>query len=292
MIAAADAAAASRNTSRGWTTVLSSDPTDRILMRITRCLVSSIDDAELLHRARRRIAAADTPPSDAASVSRGRSTTSAHQRATSELDGGNAPEPRGAADAGDAAQRARRPARVKPLKPAGVLDQPVRQFEGAATAQAASEHERRAARCHRALPARDAPASRAAGRGCDVLSSILNPSCASGAAVVLRASLSPRSSSPPRARLLPTRKWIRRRARSTPRVPRAPSAMRRVDSRPRPTRCSRRNEAVDQRDYRLALNHALESREQAQNAVRYGSRDTRHAPRCDVETLGRLRSTP
>jgi hypothetical protein len=38
------------------------------------------------------------------------------------------------------------------------------------------------------------------------------------------------------------------------------------------------NEAVDQRDYRLALNHALESREHAQNAARLAA-----------ETHGRLR---
>ncbi|HLG59478.1 MAG TPA: DUF4398 domain-containing protein [Vicinamibacterales bacterium] len=42
------------------------------------------------------------------------------------------------------------------------------------------------------------------------------------------------------------------------------------------------NEAVDQRDYRLALNHALESREQAQNAVRTAA-ETRVTLRGDVE---------
>ena len=41
-IAAAAAAAASRKTSRGWTTVVSSDPTDTSLIRSTRCFVSSI----------------------------------------------------------------------------------------------------------------------------------------------------------------------------------------------------------------------------------------------------------
>jgi hypothetical protein len=42
------------------------------------------------------------------------------------------------------------------------------------------------------------------------------------------------------------------------------------------------NDAVDQRDYRLALNHALESREQAQNAARVAA-DTRAKLRGDVE---------
>jgi len=42
------------------------------------------------------------------------------------------------------------------------------------------------------------------------------------------------------------------------------------------------NEAVEQRDYRLALNHALESREQAQNAARTAA-DTRATLRGDVE---------
>ena len=42
------------------------------------------------------------------------------------------------------------------------------------------------------------------------------------------------------------------------------------------------NEAVEQRDYRLALNHALESREQAQNAARTAA-DTRAKVRGDVE---------
>ena len=41
-MAAADAAAASRNTSRGWTIVVSSDPIDSTAVRIRRCFVSSI----------------------------------------------------------------------------------------------------------------------------------------------------------------------------------------------------------------------------------------------------------
>ena len=41
-MAAADAAAASRNTSRGCTMVVSSDPTDSTVVLIRRCLVSSI----------------------------------------------------------------------------------------------------------------------------------------------------------------------------------------------------------------------------------------------------------
>jgi uncharacterized protein DUF4398 len=42
------------------------------------------------------------------------------------------------------------------------------------------------------------------------------------------------------------------------------------------------NDAVEQRDYRLALNHALESREQAQNAARTAA-DTRARMRGDTE---------
>lgn len=42
------------------------------------------------------------------------------------------------------------------------------------------------------------------------------------------------------------------------------------------------NEAVDQRDYRLALNHALESREQAQNSARTAAA-SRARVRADVE---------
>ena len=42
------------------------------------------------------------------------------------------------------------------------------------------------------------------------------------------------------------------------------------------------NDAVEQRDYRLALNHALESREQAQNAARTAA-DTRARLRGDTE---------
>jgi hypothetical protein len=45
------------------------------------------------------------------------------------------------------------------------------------------------------------------------------------------------------------------------------------------TAMSQANEAVAQRDYRLALNHALESREHAQNAARDGA-----------ETQGRIRA--
>jgi hypothetical protein len=53
---------------------------------------------------------------------------------------------------------------------------------------------------------------------------------------------------------------------------------------------SQANEAVDQRDYRLALNHALESREQAQNAARTAA-DTRARLRGDTErTLAEVTS--
>ena len=40
------------------------------------------------------------------------------------------------------------------------------------------------------------------------------------------------------------------------------------------------NEAVEQRDYRLALNHALDSRERAQNAANGGRRQGGRAGRC------------
>jgi Domain of unknown function (DUF4398) len=50
------------------------------------------------------------------------------------------------------------------------------------------------------------------------------------------------------------------------------------------------NDAVEQRDYRLALNHALESREQAQNAARTAA-DTRARLRGDTErTLAEVTS--
>jgi hypothetical protein len=48
------------------------------------------------------------------------------------------------------------------------------------------------------------------------------------------------------------------------------------------TALTRANDAVAQRDYRLALNHALESREQAQNAARTAA-DTRARLRGDTE---------
>lgn len=48
------------------------------------------------------------------------------------------------------------------------------------------------------------------------------------------------------------------------------------------TALNQANEAVAQRDYRLALNHALESREQAQNAARTAA-DTRARLRGDTE---------
>ena len=48
------------------------------------------------------------------------------------------------------------------------------------------------------------------------------------------------------------------------------------------TELKQANDAVEQRDYRLALNHALESREQAQNAVRTAA-DTRARMRGDTE---------
>jgi len=48
------------------------------------------------------------------------------------------------------------------------------------------------------------------------------------------------------------------------------------------TALTQANDAVAQRDYRLALNHALESREQAQNAARTAA-DTRARMRGDTE---------
>ena len=48
------------------------------------------------------------------------------------------------------------------------------------------------------------------------------------------------------------------------------------------TALNQANDAITQRDYRLALNHALESREQAQNAARTAA-DTRARLRGDTE---------
>ena len=53
-----------------------------------------------------------------------------------------------------------------------------------------------------------------------------------------------------------------------PRVRPAPIATPRRNSPPPPRSLTLATNAVDQRDYRLALNHALESREHAQNAAR------------------------
>ena len=56
------------------------------------------------------------------------------------------------------------------------------------------------------------------------------------------------------------------------------------------TALNQANDAVAQRDYRLALNHALESREQAQNAARTAA-DTRARLRGDTErTLAEVTS--
>jgi hypothetical protein len=112
------------------------------------------------------------------------------------------------------------------------------------------------------------------------LSSILNLH-----APLVRSSLAclfARSSFPP-VRPCPIKKWIRRRARSTPPVPRAPAvcAGRNGDT-PRSQRGRR------QRDYRLALNHALESREQAQN----GARRPRHVTLRGGVKRSVARSTP
>ncbi len=81
---------------------------------------------------------------------------------------------------------------------------------------------------------------------------------------------------------LRTRKCSRPRARSTPRAPPAPTSTRPRNSRPRRRRSSTPNDAVAQRDYRLALNHALDSRERAQNAAKMAA-DGKAAARVDAD---------
>ena len=61
-----------------------------------------------------------------------------------------------------------------------------------------------------------------------------------------------------------------------PRAPPAPIATQPTEFAAATTALKNANDAVRQRDYRLALNHALESREQAQNAARDAA-DTRAA---------------
>ena len=63
-------------------------------------------------------------------------------------------------------------------------------------------------------------------------------------------------------------KWIRRRARSTPHEPQAPIATPPSNTRPPSRRCKSAQDAVAQRDYRLALNYALDSRDRAQRAAK------------------------
>ena len=62
----------------------------------------------------------------------------------------------------------------------------------------------------------------------------------------------------------------------------APIATHPPSSQPPPPRSRTLTDAVAQGDYRLALNHAIDSREQAQNAARVGA-DTRAKVRGDVE---------
>ncbi len=89
------------------------------------------------------------------------------------------------------------------------------------------------------------------------------------ASIVRRHPRASRSSRPlPAAAILPIRKSSRRRARSTRRAPPAP-----IGTPPRNTPAAdealkNANVAVEQRDYRLALNDALDSRERAQNAAK------------------------
>ena len=92
-----------------------------------------------------------------------------------------------------------------------------------------------------------------------------------------------RSAPLPRVRgTLPTRRWIRPRARSTPPARPAPTGTRRPSTPPRPTRSRTPTTPSRPRDYRLALNYALESREQAQNAAR-GAADAKARVRAEVE---------
>ena len=84
-----------------------------------------------------------------------------------------------------------------------MLDQAVGEIERVVAARRRCRARAPAARCRRACRRRGAPASRAADRAVRHLSSILNPSCVSGAALVWRGSLV--ASSPPPARLLPNK---------------------------------------------------------------------------------------
>ena len=76
------------------------------------------------------------------------------------------------------------------------------------------------------------------------------------------------ASLPARAPSRRTRRCTRRRAPSTPRAPRAPSGTPPTNLAAAVKALAQADAAANQRDYRLALNHALDSREQAQNAAR------------------------
>ncbi len=69
---------------------------------------------------------------------------------------------------------------------------------------------------------------------------------------------------PSRAPRLRPAKWIRPRGRSTPHGPRAPTASPPSSTRPPSRRSRARRTLSRQRDYRLALNYALDSRDRAQ----------------------------
>jgi hypothetical protein len=79
---------------------------------------------------------------------------------------------------------------------------------------------------------------------------------------------SPPRASCPRARILRTKKSTRRRARSTRARAAGGERYATVEYTAATASLKSANEAVTQGDYRLALNHALESREHAQNAAR------------------------
>ena len=140
-IAAAAAAAASRNTSRGCTTVESSEPIDTILMRMTRCLVSSMtmpncstDRGAVLRQqiggqlARRRPAAAVRPSRARASGVPARPPP------------GSAPRARGRRR--DTRRSSPTVHARQPVQAARALDQAVGQLQRVAAARAAAEHER------------------------------------------------------------------------------------------------------------------------------------------------------
>ena len=264
-MAAADAEAASRNTSRGCTTVESSEPIDTIRILITRCLVSSMTmpncSTAPAPYCERRIGG---------ELARRREPWTfrhaSHERATAQLNGSDDPGRPSRPHARHVSQTVEADAR-QAVHAAGAGDETVGELKSVGVARAAAEHEREQLVV---AEARGTQAFQLLARAvvwCHVFhrrytQGLMGLRWFPAPACFLLAFFVSGCAEPPNKEM--------DQAQGAIDAARAAGADRYATTEysAATDALTNANAAVAARDYRLALNHALESRERAQNAAR------------------------